>query len=59
MIEELARLVRAPDEGECLDEPERAHRERGLHVPEVVLDGVAAQEPAVDRERGSDGVDVA
>src|SRR4029450_4517480 len=57
-VEELARLVRAADEGERLDEPQRAHGDRRLHVAEVVLDGVAAEETAVDRQRRAGRVHV-
>src|SRR5262245_18436640 len=58
-VEEGSRLVGAPDERERLDEPERADGEGRLHVPEVVLHGVAPEEAAVDGERGANGVDVA
>ena len=46
-VEELARLVGASDQGERFDQPERTHRERRLHMAEIVLHRVAAQEAAV------------
>ena len=58
-VEERPCLVGATDERERLDEPERADGERGLHVTEVVLDRVAAEEAAVHGQRGADGVDMA